>query len=566
MKTYDLAILIPARNEMFLKKTVESILKNKRGNTEILIGLDGAWADPAIPDHEDITILYSPESLGQRKMTNQLCRLTQAKYVMKIDAHCTVDEGFDVKLLADMQDDWTVIPALYNLHAFDWVCIGSQPRTGVYYLDPESGDVPPPGCGHKIYQGPTPEKCEKCGGNMERVLVFKPRLSKRSEFYRFDKGLHFQYWGAFKERPEAQGDLAPSLSAQGSCFLLTREKYWELDICDEGHGSWGQQGTEVACKTWLSGGKLMINKKTWYSHMFRTQGGDFGFPYALSGSDQEKAREYSRKLWLENTWPKAKHDLNWLLEKFRPVPDWHDNSEVNLPNASETEIQEGGPSRGIIFYTDNQLTLKIARAVQKRLKEVGLPIVSASLKPMPHFGTNIHIPRERGVETYFMQIIAALSALDTDIVYFCEHDVIYHKSHFDFIPPNRDLFYYNQNFWKVRDTDGFAVHWDANQVSGLVCDRKKALEYYKQRLTEIRMTGFNRSYEPGGRDKSQYEVFNSQYPNIDMRHEGTLTRSKWSPNDFRDKSTCVNWQEGRLSTIPGWNIPSDDVQAFLASV
>ena len=40
--------------------------------------------------------------------------------------------------------------------------------------------------------------------------------------------------------------------------------------CDEKHGSWGQYGTEWACKSWLSGGKLITTKKTWFGHMFRT--------------------------------------------------------------------------------------------------------------------------------------------------------------------------------------------------------------------------------------------------------------------------------------------------------
>ncbi len=39
----------------------------------------------------------------------------------------------------------------------------------------------------------------------------------------------------------------------------------------------------------------MINKKTWYAHMFRTQGGDFGFPYPISGRDQKKAQDYAVK-------------------------------------------------------------------------------------------------------------------------------------------------------------------------------------------------------------------------------------------------------------------------------
>ena len=50
----------------------------------------------------------------------------------------------------------------------------------------------------------------------------------------------------------------------------------------------------------------------------------------------------------------------------------------------------------------------------------------------------------------FKQILAGLEALDTDIVFFCEHDVLYYPSHFDFRPLKKDVIYYNTNVWKVR--------------------------------------------------------------------------------------------------------------------
>ena len=55
--------------------------------------------------------------------------------------------------------------------------------------------------------------------------------------------------------------------------------------------------------------------------MFRTQGGDFGFPYPLSNKDTEKARNRSKDLWRNNKFPQAIHDLNWLVKKFNP-PGW----------------------------------------------------------------------------------------------------------------------------------------------------------------------------------------------------------------------------------------------------
>ncbi len=511
MKNYDLSILIPARNEMFISNTVADILKNKRGKTEVIVGLDGAWAEPGIDDHPDVTVVYMAESVGQRSLTNRLCRLSNAKYVMKCDAHCAFDEGFDVKMMAEMQDDWTMVPTMRNLHAFDWVCTN----------------------GHRRYQGPS-GLCTECGAVTERDIVWFPKPSPQSNSYRFDNTLHFQYFGEFSKRPEGQGDVTPTMSLQGSCFMLSREKYWELNICDEEFGSWGQQGVEVACKTWLSGGQVMVNKKTWYAHMFRTQGGDFGFPYPISGKQVAKAREYSRDLFLGNKWPLAKHNLQWLIDKFAPVPDWHDVS----------------PSKGIIYYTDNKLNLKVARAVQKQIRSIGLPIVSATLKPMDKMGKNIHLPLERGYLTMFKQILAALESSDAEIVYFCEHDVLYHPSHFEFTPPSKEKFYYNHNWWKV-GSDDRVVHWDADQVSGLCVYRETALEFYRERVASFDEASFNRKFEPMSGETSI--AWESEFPNIDIRHDNNLTKSKWFIDDFRDKSTAINFEESTIDQVPGWD-------------
>ena len=98
MKNYKLSILIPARREMFLARTIQDLIENKTDDTEIIIGLDGEFSDPPIIDHPDVKIFYVPESIGQRGMTNQLCKLSNAKYVAKTDAHCAFDKHFDKKM------------------------------------------------------------------------------------------------------------------------------------------------------------------------------------------------------------------------------------------------------------------------------------------------------------------------------------------------------------------------------------------------------------------------------------------------------------------------------------
>jgi len=559
MNKYDLSILIPARNEMFLAETVKNILRSIRGNTEVIVVLDGQWAFPALDDDPRLTIVYFPEAIGQRAATNQACRLSKAKYVMKLDAHCTLDEGFDVKLIADMQDDWTMIPTMYNLHAFDWVCVGqNEVKADPYSIEP----VRQLGCGYSIYQGPTPPPCIKCGGKMVRELVFKPRLNRKSNYYRFDKELHFQYWGKFGDREENKGDLVELMTIQGSCFMLTREKYWELDICEEalsGKTGWGQQGVEVALKTWLSGGKVMLNKKTWYSHMFRTQGGDFGFPYPMSGKEVGETRRKSQDLFKNDKWKGIipGRSFQWVLDKFAPIPDWHEEPK-------KQSVQQTGPTKGIIFYTDNKVNLKMAHAVQKQLKSIGIPISSSSLKPMPHFGQNVHLPLERGYLTMFKQQLAALEQSKEDIVFMCEHDVLYHPSHFKFTPPEKDKIYYNTNVWKVDAKSGHAL-WVNNcrQVSGVVAYRETLVAEYKRRVERVEREGrFERGwgFEPGTKSIARGGFsdlvavnFESEFPNIDIRADHNLTPNRWRKDQFRNQSNTEGWTESDITQIKGWN-------------
>ena len=491
---------------MFLARTIQDLLEHIEGDTEILVGLDGQWAEIPIKDNPRVTILHTGEAVGQRVLTNQLARLSKAKYLMKVDAHCAFDKGFDVKMMNLMQDDFTMVPVMRNLHAFDWVCKN----------------------GHRRYQGPS-GPCTECGEETERDIKWIGKRNPQSTAYRFDKTLHFQYWNDWGKKQT--GDLTESMSIQGSCFMVTREKYWELDLCSEEFNSWGQQGVEVACKTWLSGGKVMINRTTWYAHMFRTQGGDFSFPYENPESKVQENREYSRKLFQGDTWDKAKYKFDWLIKKFNP-PDWT-------------------PTKGVLYYTDNQLNMKIAKLCRIYIKESGLPITSVSLKKMD-FGRNIHLHLKRGKLTMFKQILAGLEAMTEDIVFFCEHDVIYHKSHFDFIPPSKDIFYYNGNNWRVRD-DGFAVKFDHDSTSQMCAYGELLIQEYRKIVKEMEAGTYKGGYEPGTRD-GRSDRWNSAEPNIDIRHTNNLTENRWSTDKFRNKATCANWTESTIDKVTNINL------------
>jgi len=519
----DVSVLIPARNEMFLNNTIDSILTNMEADTEVIVVLDGQWPVEPIPDNERVTLVYHPVSIGQRAATNEAAKISNARYVMKLDAHCSVGPGFDKIMIEDMQPTWTMVPMMHNLHVFDWVCQE---------------------CEHRQYQGPTPDACSECGGSMERDILWKAKSSPKSTAMRFDRNMHFQYWGAYKKRQS--GDLVDTMSILGACWMLERERYFDLNICDEQHGSWGQQGTEVACKTWLSGGRLVVNKRTWFAHMFRTQGGDFGFPYPLSGSAVSKARNYSKQLWKVDTpnelpdWDKAIHPLSWLIERFSPVPDWR------------LDIK-----KGIVYYTDNRCDERIMKAVQLQLEKTGLPIVSVSLKSID-FGQNIVLGAERGNLTMFKQILKGLEAIDADIVFFCEHDVLYSQEHFDFVPECQDVFYYNENSWRVDAESGHALFYYARSTSGLCAYRDLLLNHYRERVRRVEKEGFSRrmGYEPGTHHRKERiddygsKAWMSDKPNIDIRHKKTLTQNRWTQDQFRNKKSCRGWKES--DTVPGW--------------
>lgn len=349
MSATDLSILIPSRNEMFLKQTIENILANIEADTEIIAVLDGAWAEPKVNQHEKVNILYLPQSIGQRAATNIACKLSQAHYVMKVDAHCSFDKGFDRKMLEAFKsvgDNTTMVPVMRNLWAFDWKC---------YH------------CGWKKYQGPTPKKCEQCGktDKIRRKMLWIGKRNPQSTSYCFDATPHFQYFEDWKHRDAYEKDkkekgLTETMSLQGSCWMLTRQKYWELNICDEKFGSWGSQGIEVAVKTWLSEGKVLVNHKTWYAHMFRTQGKDFSFPYQISAKDQEKAKAYARDLFFNNNWPQQKYPLSWLIKKFWPVKGWTEQDleklTTNTFRFTDKTISANQEENEAVFDTSNILS------------------------------------------------------------------------------------------------------------------------------------------------------------------------------------------------------------------
>jgi len=81
---------------------------------------------------------------------------------------------------------------------------------------------------------------------------------------------------------------------------------------------------------------VLVNHRTWYAHLFRTAGGDFGFPYHNPGTAVQAAKARARDLFFGHQWPGAVRPLSWLVEKFWPVPGWTEEDLERLKAWEDT--------------------------------------------------------------------------------------------------------------------------------------------------------------------------------------------------------------------------------------
>jgi hypothetical protein len=220
-------------------------------------------------------------------------------------------------------------------------------------------------------------------------------------------------------------------------------------------------------------------------------------------------------------------------------------------------------NKEIIFYTDSRIDERIASVVREYILKSELPIISVSLKPLD-FGENIVLDLEPGIITMFKQILKGLEISNADVVYFVEHDVLYSKSHFDFTPEKDNIFYYNTNNFRWDFPHDRAItYYGLRSLSGMCVDRIFAIEYYRKLLEVIEKNGWSLKYgfEPGIKSRrrggiidSCFEDWTSEYPNVDIRHHGTLTPRKTHLDSFKHPPDINSWKEVKLDEIPGWKL------------
>lgn len=294
-----LSVIIPSRIDTYLNPTIKDLMAKAEDEVEVIVVLDGYWPEEFV---EDKRVIYLHQGIffnnrGMRDCINAGMRVATGEYVMKIDEHCMMDQGYDKKLKADCDDNWVVIPRRWRLNADKWILT----------KDDEPKDNRPP---------------------IDYMFIAYPFERP----YDIVCGLHGAEWKArWWERRDILID--DTMASQGSCYFM-KKSYWEYlgEMDGDKYGQFTHEAQEIGFKCQFSGGRQVVNKKTWYAHYHKGQKGK-GFRFcnaqwAKLKADNEKGRRYCIDYWTQTK--NYTHNLEWLVKKFWPVPTWPEDWKVRL--------------------------------------------------------------------------------------------------------------------------------------------------------------------------------------------------------------------------------------------
>ncbi len=221
----------------------------------------GIYASRALPDTQ--VLFMEDDGRGQRKCTNELAKKAKGDYVMKLDAHCQMGPSFDRILLEEMDDLSILAPMLLPLDGETWSINGKKQM------------------------------------------------------------MNFAFGPDFVMRHEPESPHGFTMSLQGSCWVVRKDRYWEWNLGDETLPSWGGQGTELGIKAFLNGGVCRVTRRTFYGHVFRHA--DEDFPYKRDedkgkNATDELMRRYKNKK-LAPLIARFGYPAGWSPEVVNSLPD-----------------------------------------------------------------------------------------------------------------------------------------------------------------------------------------------------------------------------------------------------
>ena len=245
-----ISIIIPARQEPYINKTIESLYNNASGEVEVIVILDGEVA----PVDERAKVIFHPKPLGRRISMNEGAAIARGKYLLHIDAHCSMTPKWDKKL-QEVCDDNTLVVSV--------VCT----------MDEETWKTKP---GHNY------------------------------TFVSLDKNLVEHWWGKYKRLSDC--NLTEETMALTGCgWMIQKDYYLALGGCNESLGQLCHLGPEWALKVWCNSGKLLLRTDVFCGHIFGSKKIQTYNPQSISDVQ-----------FRDIMYAKYGDKIEWLREKFNP--------------------------------------------------------------------------------------------------------------------------------------------------------------------------------------------------------------------------------------------------------
>ena len=279
-----LSIVIPARTEKYLNITIEGVLAAAVGEIEVFVVLDG-YGDTPYEPVEDKRVKYislpAPDNYERhkRQAINTAVSISHGKYVMWLDAHCILAEGFDEVLAKDCEDNWMVVPRRKRIN--------------------------------------TVEKWEATDGG-------RPSIDYEYFMWQFlKKGRLAGYKWETKAMANKGIMIDDIFTCQGSFAFMTRKHFDRMGFMKiAGYTGWGQEGEELCLTTLLNGGRAVVNKNTWYAHLHKGQ--MHGRMYKWT--NVEPSYDYSFNYWVHEN----RDFFTSIIDKYMPIPNFSKDWEKKL--------------------------------------------------------------------------------------------------------------------------------------------------------------------------------------------------------------------------------------------
>lgn len=247
-----LSVIIPSYKDPSLHKTIQSILDNAVTEFEIIVVLDGYWTE--IINDPRVKVLHLGKNRGMRGAINAGVAIAKGDILMRTDEHCSFAKGFDKVILDTIEDNWIVTPTRYELDVKHW----------------KRMNIPPV--------------------NFTKLVI-----------QNVSDGVQKFTAAPWKERDEELKDtmIAETMGMQGSCWFM-KKSWWDkviVELQTEGYGQLIQDSTEMIFKTWKAGGKMMLNKNTWYAHRHRKFGRTHNNGTKENPANQDAGYKYAIDVW-----------------------------------------------------------------------------------------------------------------------------------------------------------------------------------------------------------------------------------------------------------------------------